>query len=108
MKRDRPKPAVPPLSKLQSAYTDRHLISCDSESGQAVGYRSPLAKRFESCPKIAPSSLLSYFFKFLPLDTNLGRLFVGKLAITGGEPLRKTPFTRWPFGTEAEAQALQD
>ena len=33
---------------------------------------------------------------------------MGKLAITGGEPLRKTPFTPWPFGTEAEAQALQD
>src|SRR5580692_11128163 len=33
---------------------------------------------------------------------------MGKLAITGGEPLRKTPFTAWPMGTKAEADALQD
>jgi dTDP-4-amino-4,6-dideoxygalactose transaminase len=33
---------------------------------------------------------------------------VGKLAITGGEPLRKTPFTVWPMSTNAEAEALQD
>jgi len=33
---------------------------------------------------------------------------VGKLAITGGKPLRKTPFTRWPIPTKAEAAALKD
>ena len=33
---------------------------------------------------------------------------MGKLAITGGEPLRKTPFTQWPLSTKAEADALQD
>ena len=33
---------------------------------------------------------------------------MGKLAITGGEPLRKVPFTAWPMGTNAEADALQD
>ena len=33
---------------------------------------------------------------------------MGKLAITGGEPLRKTPFTAWPLSTKAEAEALQD
>jgi dTDP-4-amino-4,6-dideoxygalactose transaminase len=33
---------------------------------------------------------------------------MGKLAITGGEPLRKVPFTAWPMGTKAEADALQD
>jgi dTDP-4-amino-4,6-dideoxygalactose transaminase len=33
---------------------------------------------------------------------------VGKLAITGGEPLRKTPFTAWPVGGKEEAAALQD
>jgi dTDP-4-amino-4,6-dideoxygalactose transaminase len=33
---------------------------------------------------------------------------MGKLAITGGEPLRKAPFTAWPMGTKAEADALQD
>jgi dTDP-4-amino-4,6-dideoxygalactose transaminase len=33
---------------------------------------------------------------------------VGKLAITGGEPLRKTPFTQWPFGTKDEVAALED
>ena len=33
---------------------------------------------------------------------------MGKLAITGGEPLRKTPFTAWPISTHAEAEALQD
>jgi len=33
---------------------------------------------------------------------------VGKLAITGGKPLRKAPFTRWPIPTKAEAAALKD
>src|SRR5580692_2931055 len=33
---------------------------------------------------------------------------MGKLAITGGDPLRKAPFTAWPMGTKAEADALQD
>jgi dTDP-4-amino-4,6-dideoxygalactose transaminase len=33
---------------------------------------------------------------------------VGKLAITGGEPLRKTPFTAWPMSTKEEAAALED
>src|ERR1700752_5304257 len=33
---------------------------------------------------------------------------VGKLAITGGKKLRKTPFTRWPIPTKAEAAALKD
>jgi len=33
---------------------------------------------------------------------------VGKLAITGGEPLRKTPFTTWPIATMQIAQALDD
>jgi dTDP-4-amino-4,6-dideoxygalactose transaminase len=33
---------------------------------------------------------------------------VGKLAITGGEPLRKTPFTLWPIGGKEEAAALED
>jgi L-glutamine:2-deoxy-scyllo-inosose/3-amino-2,3-dideoxy-scyllo-inosose aminotransferase len=33
---------------------------------------------------------------------------VGKLAITGGEPLRKTPFTQWPFATKDESAALED
>jgi dTDP-4-amino-4,6-dideoxygalactose transaminase len=33
---------------------------------------------------------------------------VGKLAITGGKPLRKTPFTQWPMATRQEARALQD
>jgi L-glutamine:2-deoxy-scyllo-inosose/3-amino-2,3-dideoxy-scyllo-inosose aminotransferase len=33
---------------------------------------------------------------------------VGKLAITGGDPLRKTPFTQWPFGTKDESAALED
>jgi dTDP-4-amino-4,6-dideoxygalactose transaminase len=33
---------------------------------------------------------------------------VGKLAITGGEPLRKAPFTQWPMSTDEEAAALQD
>jgi L-glutamine:2-deoxy-scyllo-inosose/3-amino-2,3-dideoxy-scyllo-inosose aminotransferase len=33
---------------------------------------------------------------------------VGKLAITGGEPLRRTPFTAWPMATKDEAAALQD
>jgi L-glutamine:2-deoxy-scyllo-inosose/3-amino-2,3-dideoxy-scyllo-inosose aminotransferase len=33
---------------------------------------------------------------------------VGKLAITGGEPLRKTPFTAWPIGGKEEAAALED
>ncbi len=38
----------------------------------------------------------------------MGELLVGKLAITGGEPFRKTPFTAWPLSTNAEAEALQD
>lgn len=33
---------------------------------------------------------------------------MGKLAITGGEPLRKTPFTTWPIATKQIAQALDD
>jgi L-glutamine:2-deoxy-scyllo-inosose/3-amino-2,3-dideoxy-scyllo-inosose aminotransferase len=33
---------------------------------------------------------------------------VGKLAIIGGEPLRRTPFTAWPMATKDEAAALQD
>lgn len=33
---------------------------------------------------------------------------MGKLAITGGEPLRKTPFTQWPLATKEEASALED
>ena len=33
---------------------------------------------------------------------------MGKLAITGGEPLRKTPFTAWPISTKEEALALED
>jgi dTDP-4-amino-4,6-dideoxygalactose transaminase len=33
---------------------------------------------------------------------------VGKLAITGGKPLRKTPFTQWPVATKREAAALKD
>jgi len=33
---------------------------------------------------------------------------VGKLAITGGDPLRKTPFTQWPLSTKEEASALND
>jgi len=33
---------------------------------------------------------------------------VGKLAITGGEPLRKAPFTQWPLSTTDEANALQE
>jgi dTDP-4-amino-4,6-dideoxygalactose transaminase len=33
---------------------------------------------------------------------------VGKLAITGGKALRKTPFTQWPLGTNSEMAALKD
>jgi dTDP-4-amino-4,6-dideoxygalactose transaminase len=33
---------------------------------------------------------------------------VGKLAITGGQPVRKTPFPTWPAFTNEEALALQD
>lgn len=33
---------------------------------------------------------------------------MGKLAITGGKPLRKTPFTQWPFGGKEEMAALAD
>jgi dTDP-4-amino-4,6-dideoxygalactose transaminase len=38
----------------------------------------------------------------------MGGSHVGKLAITGGEPLRKTPFTAWPVSTKEEAAALED
>lgn len=31
-----------------------------------------------------------------------------KLAITGGKPLRKSPFTQWPFGGKEELAALKD
>ena len=33
---------------------------------------------------------------------------MGKLAITGGKPLRKTPFTQWPYGGKQEMAALAD
>src|SRR5260370_33806424 len=33
---------------------------------------------------------------------------MGKLAITGGKPVRKAAFPAWPMGTEQEARALRD
>ena len=33
---------------------------------------------------------------------------MGKLAITGGKPLRKMPFTQWPLATKEEKAALED
>ena len=33
---------------------------------------------------------------------------MGKLAITGGKPARKKPFTSWPMSTKEEAAALKD
>ena len=33
---------------------------------------------------------------------------MGKLAITGGKPLRKKPFTQWPIATKTEAAALKE
>src|ERR1700736_2398064 len=33
---------------------------------------------------------------------------MGKLAITGGEPLRKIPFPSWPMSTKDESLALED
>ena len=33
---------------------------------------------------------------------------MGKLAITGGEPVRKTPFTRWPVLTSEEKANMED
>ncbi len=33
---------------------------------------------------------------------------MGKLAITGGKPLRKAPFTQWPMATKEESLALED
>ncbi len=33
---------------------------------------------------------------------------MGKLAITGGQPHRATPFTAWPIAGKEEAEALQD
>jgi dTDP-4-amino-4,6-dideoxygalactose transaminase len=33
---------------------------------------------------------------------------VGKLAITGGEALRKTPLTQWPIASKADSAALED
>src|SRR5215469_3959366 len=33
---------------------------------------------------------------------------VSKLAITGGEPLRKTPFTQWPLADNKERAAIED
>lgn len=33
---------------------------------------------------------------------------MGKLAITGGKPLRKKPFPSWPMGTKEELAALKD
>jgi dTDP-4-amino-4,6-dideoxygalactose transaminase len=38
----------------------------------------------------------------------IGGMHVGKLAITGGEPSRKIPFTNWPIATKQIAQALDD
>jgi dTDP-4-amino-4,6-dideoxygalactose transaminase len=38
----------------------------------------------------------------------MGGSHVGKLAITGGEPLRRAPFTTWPVATQEEALALED
>src|ERR1700681_2618552 len=33
---------------------------------------------------------------------------MGKLAITGGDAVRSTPFPVWPLGKEEEARALED
>src|SRR6202166_4909982 len=33
---------------------------------------------------------------------------MGKLAITGGKPMRKAPFTQWPIAAKSEAAALKD
>ena len=33
---------------------------------------------------------------------------MGKLAITGGEPLRKKPFDPWPASTEKEREGLEE
>ena len=33
---------------------------------------------------------------------------MGKLAITGGDAVRTTPFPVWPLGKEEEARNLQD
>src|SRR5207247_9490539 len=33
---------------------------------------------------------------------------MGKLAITGGEPVRKKPFDPWPVYSDAERSALED
>src|SRR6266404_7511917 len=33
---------------------------------------------------------------------------MGKLAISGGDPLRKAPFTTWPMSTKEELLALED
>src|SRR5271163_4452425 len=37
-----------------------------------------------------------------------GDWHVGKLAITGGEPVRKIPFTPWPIASKEEFTALED
>ena len=37
-----------------------------------------------------------------------GGIAVGKLAITGGKPLRKKPLPQWPMATKTEAAALKD
>jgi dTDP-4-amino-4,6-dideoxygalactose transaminase len=37
-----------------------------------------------------------------------GGIAVGKLAITGGKPLRKKPLPQWPIATKTEAAALKD
>lgn len=39
---------------------------------------------------------------------SIGRAPITKLAITGGEPLRKTPFTEWPFARREERAVLED
>lgn len=39
---------------------------------------------------------------------SIGRAPITKLAIAGGEPLRKTPFTEWPLARREERAALED
>src|SRR5690348_18236163 len=39
---------------------------------------------------------------------SIGRAPITQLAIAGGEPLRKTPFTEWPLARKEERAALED
>jgi dTDP-4-amino-4,6-dideoxygalactose transaminase len=69
------------------------------------------SKRFDNFvtfDTLPPHSGFNSDISLFSLPLNWRHSPVDKLAITGGEPLRKSPFTAWPISTNEEFLALED